>query len=84
MAEITIRKGNKELHVPEDQKGRYLALGYSVYEGDKLVEEAPTNDVGALQAKIAKLIAENESLKAEIAKLKAPKKASKKEEATVE
>lgn len=69
MADITIRKGNKELTIPEEQKNRYLALGYSVYEGMKLVEEAPTNDVGALQAKVARLNKENEELKVENKKL---------------
>ena len=69
MADITIRKGNVELTVSEDQKDRYLKLGYSVYEGNKLVEEAPTTDVGALLTKIASLLKENESLKAKIESL---------------
>ena len=80
MTEITIRKGNVELNVPADQKDRYLNLGYSVYEKGKLVEEAPTNDVGALQAKIitlnntiTELNSENSKLKAEIKKLKSKK-----------
>lgn len=77
MIDITIRKGNTELTVPEDQKSRYLSLGYSVYEGNKLVEEAPTQDVGVLQTKVASLMAENEKLKAEIAKLKPKKTATK-------
>lgn len=69
MADITIRKGNVELTVSEDQKDRYLKLGYSVYEGNKLVEEAPTTDVGVLRAKIASLLKENESLKAKVESL---------------
>ena len=68
---ICVRKENVELHVPEDQKERYLKLGYSVYKGDKLIEEAPTNDVGALLAKINFLETENAQLKKENAKLKA-------------
>jgi cell division protein FtsB len=80
MAEITIRKGNVELNVPLDQKDRYLKLGYSVYEGKKLIEEAPTTDVGVLQSKVASLLAENKELKAEITKLK--KKASDEKKAT--
>lgn len=71
MNSITVRKGNVELHVPEDEKERYLKLGYSVYNGDKLIEEAPTNDVGALLAKINSLETENAQLKKENAKLKA-------------
>lgn len=71
MNSITVRKGNVELHVPEDEKERYLKLGYSVYNGDKLIEEAPTNDVGALLAKINSLETENSQLKKENAKLKA-------------
>ena len=67
---ICVRKENVELHVPEDQKERYLKLGYSVYDGDKLVEEAPTHDVGALLAKIKTLETENSQLKKENAKLK--------------
>lgn len=71
MNSITVRKGNVELHVPEDEKERYLKLGYSVYNGDKLIEEAPTNDVGALLTKINSLETENAQLKKENAKLKA-------------
>lgn len=73
---ITIVKGNIELNVDEDQKDRYLKLGYSVVDSSgKIIEEAPLTDVGALQHKVSELIAENERLKAEIAKLKkAPKK----------
>ena len=71
MNSITVRKGNVELHVPEDEKERYLKLGYSVYNGDKLIEEAPTNDVGALLAKINSLETENSQLKKENTKLKA-------------
>lgn len=71
MDSITVRKGNVELHVPEDQKERYLKLGYSVYDGDKLVEEAPTNDVGVLLAKVKSLETENAQLKKENTKLKA-------------
>lgn len=66
MADITIRKGNVELNVSADQKDRYLALGYSVYDGNNLIEEAPTNDVGALQAKVAELTKQNEELKSKI------------------
>lgn len=71
MNSITVRKGNVELHVPEDEKERYLKLGYSVYNGDKLIEGAPTNDVGTLLAKINSLETENAQLKKENAKLKA-------------
>lgn len=71
MNSITVRKGNVELHVPEDEKERYLKLGYSVYNGDKLIEEALTNDVSALLAKINSLETENAQLKKENAKLKA-------------
>lgn len=67
---ICVRKENVELHVPEDQKERYLKLGYSVYNGDKLIEGAPTNDVGALLAKVNSLETENSQLKKENAKLK--------------
>lgn len=87
MADITIRKGNVELTVPEDQKDRYLKLGYSVYEGNKLVEEAPSNDIGALQAKIARLNSENDklrednkSLSKELQKLKVSKTKAVKED----
>ena len=62
---ITVRKSNKELTVPEDQKERYLSLGFSVFDEDgKLLEEAPANDVGALQAKIVTLMAEKKDLEA--------------------
>ena len=62
---ITVRKSNKELTVPEEQKERYLSLGFSVFdEHGKLVEAAPANDVGALQAKVVTLIAEKQDLEA--------------------
>lgn len=71
MVLITVRKDNVELHVPEDQKERYLKLGYSVYDGDRLVEEALTEDVGVLLTKISALQSENDELKKQVAKLKA-------------
>ena len=62
---ITVRKSNKELTVPEEQKERYLSLGFSVFdEHGKLVEAAPANDVGALQAKVVTLMAEKRDLEA--------------------
>ena len=61
--EITVRKGNVELTVPAEQKDRYLKLGYSVYEGDKVVEEAFPDDVEVLKAKIIALMDENAELK---------------------
>lgn len=70
MNSITVRKGNVELHVPEDEKERYLKLGYSVYNGDNLVEEALTEDVSVLLTKINTLETENERLKKENSKLK--------------
>ena len=70
MKNITIRRGNTELTVPEDQKERYLKLGYSVYENGKMVEEAPLKDAGALQRRVSELLQENASLKAENKKLK--------------
>lgn len=70
MNSITVRKSNVELHVPEDQKERYLKLGYSVYDGDTLVEEAPTEDVGVLRTRIKQLEADNDRLKKEVTKLK--------------
>ena len=82
-AMITIRKSNTELNVPEDQKERYLKLGYSVFDKEgNLVEEAPTNDVGALHAKILELMKENEKLKAENKKLSAAKKTATKKAET--
>lgn len=81
MSNITIRKGNVELTVPEDQKERYLNLGYDAYdEAGNLIAEAPTTDVQALQAKIVDLLKENSELKAELEKAK-PKKSSPKKEA---
>lgn len=70
MADITIRKENVELTVPEDQKDRYLKLGYSVYSDGKLVEEAPINDVGALRLKVSELEALVKQKDEEIKKLK--------------
>lgn len=67
---ITVRKGNTELDVPEDQKDRYLKLGYSVYEGEKLVEEALTDDVGVLLSKISAQQNNIAELEKEVTKLK--------------
>nr|DAU37951.1 MAG TPA: Monopolin complex subunit CSM1, Monopolin, rDNA, REPLICATION.9A [Caudoviricetes sp.] len=67
---ITVRKGNTELDVPKDQKDRYLKLGYSVYEGGKLVEEALTDDVGVLLSKISAQQNTIAELEKEVTKLK--------------
>lgn len=79
MSDITVRRGNVELTVPEDAKEKYINLGYSVIDPETgvIIEEAPSNDVGFLQNKVAKLLEENEALKAEIAKLKSKKPATK-------
>ena len=84
MSSTIVRKGNVELNIPEDEKERYLKLGYSVYDGDKLVEEALTDDVSALTTKILSLEAENKQLKKEIATLKRDLKKAQKEQAVVE
>lgn len=68
---ITVIKGNVELYVPEEQKDRYLKLGYSVVDANgKIVEEATPTDVAFLQSKVRELLDENAKLKAELADAK--------------
>lgn len=80
MSTITVIKGNVELDVPADERERYVKLGYSVIDKatGKIIEEAPITDVGALQVRVAELVAENTKLKAEITKLKGEKKTASK------
>lgn len=82
MDTIKILKGNVELDVPADQKERYMRLGYSVVDNEgHIIEEAPLQDIGALQGRVAELLSENSALKAEIAKLKKPQRTQKAEKA---
>ena len=76
MADITVRKANVVLDIPEEQKDEYLSKGYDVISARGVVIEAATpQDVPTLQAKLAELSAENKKLKAMIAELQAkPKK----------
>lgn len=61
---IIVKKGNKEITVPEMQKTSYLAMGYSVLnENGEIVETGKATNLKDLKM-------ENETLKAELIKVK--------------
>lgn len=67
---LTAEKGNKVYTIDATQKDGYVALGYDVYdEKGKLVAAGAGNPISSDE--YAKIVAENEKLKAEIKKLKA-------------
>ncbi len=69
-------KENKEYTVDEVSKEKYLAMGYDIVDDNgSVLERSPKSTVS--YAEYAKLLEENEKLKAEISKLKAETKAKK-------
>ena len=74
--DITVRKANVVLNVPEEQRSEYLAKGYDIIGANGgVVESATPQDVPTLQAKLQEALDENARLKAQIATLQAtPKK----------
>lgn len=71
MANITVRRANVLLTVPDYQKGEYLAKGFDVVDNKgKVLEEATmTNDVGTLQKKLGQAHERIKQLEAEVARL---------------
>ena len=71
MGNITVRRANVLLTVPDYQKEEYLAKGFDVVDNKgKVLEEATmTNDVGTLQKKLAQAHAQIRQLEAEVARL---------------
>lgn len=75
MANITVRRANVVLDVPEVQKNEYLAKGFDVIGADgKILERTVPNDVNSLKKayhelteKVKELEAENKKLKEQIA-----------------
>lgn len=71
MGNITVRRANVILTVPDYQKEEYLTKGFDVVnERGKVLEEAKmTNDVGTLQKKLGQAHEKIKQLEAEIARL---------------
>lgn len=71
MGNITVRRANVLLTVPDYQKGEYLAKGFDVVDNKgKVLEEATmTNDVGTLQKKLGQAHERIKQLEAEVARL---------------
>lgn len=67
-----VQRMNVVLHVADDKDtiDRYMAKGFNVIdEKGKILKESMPNEIGALQAKVLELQAENEELKAQLAEL---------------
>ena len=69
-------KGNREVAINEKEKETFLLQGFNIIEVDakgkqKVVAKAVDGSDKALAAKVEKLEAENEALKAQIAELTA-------------
>ena len=64
---IKVRRGNGSLFVSEDEKQRYLDMGYNVItEGGKVVEKSTAKDVVTLRERCDELEAENATLKKQL------------------
>ena len=64
---IKVRRGNSSLFVAEDEKQRYLDMGYNVItEGGKVVEKSTAKDVVTLRERCDELEAENATLKKQL------------------
>lgn len=71
MGNITVRRSNVILTVPDYQKEEYLNKGFDVVDNKgKVLEEATmTNDVGTLQKKLGQAHERIKQLEAEVARL---------------
>lgn len=68
---IKVRRGNGSLFVSEDEKQRYLDMGYNVItEGGKVVEKSNAKDVVTLRERCDELEAENSALKSQLEEVK--------------
>lgn len=69
MAEATVkmRKGNRVINIPKEQKDSYLVRGYDYLEGSKVVQEA-TGGKNVDVSKLNELKKENTSLKGQLTK----------------
>lgn len=61
-------KGNKVYTISESEKARYIAMGYDITEGDEVIAYGKGKTVA--YDKYAKVLKENETLKAELEELK--------------
>lgn len=64
---IKVRRGNSSLFVAEDEKQRYLDMGYNVItESGKVVEKSTAKDVVTLRERCDELEVENATLKKQL------------------
>jgi len=71
---IRVSRANVVLDVEDDEKEKYLALGYDIYDlNNKLIQKTLPTDLGVLQKAYVENKAKIKELEAEIAKLKAEK-----------
>lgn len=62
-------KGNKVYTIGETEKSRYIAMGYDITEGEEIIAYGKGKTVS--YDEYAKVVKENEALKAELEALKA-------------
>lgn len=68
---IKVRRGNGSLFVSEDEKQRYLDMGYNVIaEGGKIIEKSTAKDAVTLRERCDELEAENARLKKHLEEVK--------------
>lgn len=71
MVNITVRRANVVLDIPEVQKNEYLAKGFDVIGADgKILERTVPNDLNSLKKAYAELTQKVKELEAENAELK--------------
>lgn len=77
--DITVKRANVLLTVPEDQKSEYLAKGFDVVDDrGRVVEHTTPSDVNTLKRAYIDHLKEIEKMKKEISELKSQLKAAKK------
>ena len=78
---IKVRRANVTLHVPDEQRGEYLAKGFDVVdENNNVLEHTVPTDLNTLKAAYSNHIKEIDKLRTENKKLKADLRAAKRKE----
>lgn len=78
---IKVRRANVTLHVPDEQRGEYLAKGFDVVdENNNILEHTVPTDLNILKAAYSNHIKEIEKLQAENKKLKSDLRAAKRKD----
>lgn len=71
--DITVRKANSILTIPEEQRDEYLSKGYDIVtETGVVIQRAVPQDVPTLQARLQEALDENARLKARLASVQKP------------